>query len=238
MVISILNPSLTASPTPDEAAVALKDARSFPLDLKTDRAAGAGLNVTNVNMFITKQISLITAMKISDVTSVQMKITSSLQLTYGNQFNWLVYLIKNLSPPTFPDPDVSLNYFGDGASSKVSVKPWTVYWSATTVSPTDLQLLTGNEDVIRTRLVNCPSTIGGQFAAATLYKCLSNSPITSGRPPISTFISLSSKLNANEVSIGSSPRLNTYFLGIRIKLDIEISFKIFGAQVNISIHRG
>lgn len=233
MTIAILTISLTALPTSDETNAALNNVRSFPLEFKSDRAA---LRVTDVNTFITKQIN--SMQTITNITMVQTRITTSLQVAYGNQVNWFLYVIKNPYPPTFPDQDVSISYLGKGVGSNVSVKPWTVYWTATPVSPSDLQPIIGNEDVIRTQLLNCPSTIGGRFSASILQKCLSNSPITSGRRPISTLIFISANPNSKEISIGSSPRLNTYFLGIRIKIDIDISFKLFGAQVNISIHSG
>lgn len=213
MAVAIMGENSAASPAPGEFSASTYDALSLPLNGEADRAAPS---VAVVNTYITKLIS--SMQKINNVASVQTQLTTTLQKTYGNEINWLVYVAQDFKPPR---ENVSINYLGKGSTSNVVVGSWTVFWAATQVSPTDAQRMVVNQDVINSQLSICSSTAKDQFTASMVYTCLEKSPkpVTSGRNPVAKFIFTSSSPGPN-TSIGNSPGLTVFSLRIIIRIKI------------------
>jgi len=198
-IMAVSGVSSAPSPTPDELAESTNDVLPFRLNAKTDRAL-----TTIVNTFITKKI--IKMPSTNNATVVQTKITNKLQVAYGNQIDWLVDVTQDYKPPK---ENVSINYFGEGITSNVTIGVWTIYWAATPVASNDTeQPIFVDRDAIKSQLSRCSLGAKGSFTAAMVSKCLENSltPVTSGRNPIAKFIFISSSQGPN-TSVENSPRL-------------------------------
>jgi hypothetical protein len=187
------------------------------LNAETDRAA---LSVGDVNMYINKLIG--SMQQIRNVTIVETRLTTDLHRTYGNGTNWLVYVAQDFKPPK---ENVSINYFGKGITSNVIVGAWTVYWSATPIADTDSLTVNVNEDLIRSQLSKCSATTGGPLIASSVYQCMQNSLLPSGKIPSAAFIFISSSPGPN-VSISNSFRRRCfYFITIDIKCYTTITVR-------------
>jgi len=206
MMVAITAISSPASPTSDKSVLSSnQQVPSFPLNVDTDR----DLSVSEVNAYITNKIK--SMQNIKNVNILQTQLTTNLQLTYGNQINWLVFVAQDFKPS---QENVSINYFGKGITSNVIVGSWTVYWAATrrcTVAPADVRGMVVNQDIINSQLSSCFSTVKGQFTASMVYECLETSPtpVTSGGNLIAKFIFIFSSPGPN-TSVGNSQELNLF----------------------------